>query len=296
MLERLKKMKEEGVFELSVPVPKKSTAEIMQEAHRVRCVGGGRSPGGDDARSAGGRIMQSQVHEEGHRGRGWGIERMSSSNRSPSRSDSPSKSSRQPSKTHPAQSTVKRREVDTNPRGSRGVYHMSKEVRSPEQAKKPLKALGVRERQDPPVSAPELFRRNTDGLTTRFDGTLPDRGSNSAHSNSISTPSQTTEKEKKLLSKTSMRSSGTTNEGKDSERDKDRDRDKDRHKNECSHQGGDDFIFSPDLSIFKSSRARLALNKSVRGNCMKGKPSSAFGTTCWTPQAPVSNVCSPVMR
>ena len=71
MLERLKKMKEDGVFELSVPVPKKSTTEIMQEAHRVRCVGGGRSPGSDDVRSAlTGKGVQSQVHEEGHRRRG----------------------------------------------------------------------------------------------------------------------------------------------------------------------------------------------------------------------------------
>lgn len=278
MLEKLKKMKTDGELELPAAATKRSTAEIMDEALRVRCAGGGRKNiEGAEARRGGtvrdGRLMsQPQDERKALEGERNCIDRhrREITRRSPARGESPS-----PFRSvKPRTPSSKGKElVATASKNAMGVYHINREVPShSEPPKKPLKVLGVRERQDPQICASDLFRRGDDGLSNRFDVRISDRVTVTpvavaATSHSIG------EKEnfqhRSTTKKVSARSPITVTEEK-----------KERHDEML--QAVEGSLSSPDLSIFKSSRARLALKKCSNNKVNKYKPSSAFGTTCWS--------------
>lgn len=262
MLEKLKKMKIDGELELPPAVTKRSTAEIMDEAFRVRCAGGGRTNiEGVDGRRGGvvrDKRAVSQPQEE---------ERKALEG---DRNPSPSKSS----KSRIAHSKGKELVAAAN-KNAMGVYHINREPPPhSEPPKKPLKVLGVRERQDPQINASDLFRRSEDGQPNRFDSKMSDRVTESPAGSAASTLS-IGEKEncqqRTIAKKVSSRSPSSVSEDK---------------KEMLQITEGN--LSSPDLSIFKSSRARLALKKSINNDKVnKCKPSSAFGTTCWTmPSSP----------
>ena len=291
MLEKLKKMKVDGELELPAAFTRRSTAEIMDEALRTRCAGGGRknpeAVQGQRGAAVNDRRTAPQSHEnerktsEGDKNsngdRTGSKQRREATGRSPTRGENPSPS--RPVK--PPASYGKGKElVATASKNAMGVYHINKETpQHSEPPKKPLKVLGVRERQEPQINASDLFRRSDDVPPNRFDCKIPDKVTETPvapASNTHSIGEKENCQHRSMTRKVSSRSSGNMSEEKKDKND------------EIQQQVVDGNLSSPDLSIFKSSRARLALKKSINNDKVnKCKPSSAFGTTCWTmPSSP----------
>jgi hypothetical protein len=279
MLEKLKKMKIDGELELPAAVTKRSTAEIMDEAHRVRCAGGGRKTMECVDGRRGGAVKDRRAVPQSQEDERKALEgERSSSDRqrwegtcwSPSRGENPSLS--RPLKSRTAHSKGKEL-VAAASKNAMGVYHINREATPhSEPPKKSLKVLGVRERQDPQINASDLFRRSDDGLPNRLDMKISDRATETPSAPTANTHS-IGEKEncqhRSIAKKVSSRSPSSVSEEK-------------KEKHDEMLQIAEGNLSSPDLSIFKSSRARLALKKcSNNDKVNKCKPSSAFGTTCW---------------
>ena len=251
-----------GAFESPIPPPTKySTEDIVREAHRVRCAGGGRSLKSDHSKERSSRSSEGEGP-----GVGVGAQKLSSK-----------------------QKTIKDQMYTV-----RGVYHITREAQFQPPSEVPQRAVkpsSQRQRQDIQISTPDRREHTVKTSSTRLDSKLSNAGPDMRTSisttnntfvaaNSLSTSSSTSfdrselgsTSRKKLLAK-SIQSVYTPNEEK---------KRMSHDEQESVHRSD---IPSPDLSIFKSSRARLALKKSVssrNSKTMKLKPSSAFGTTCWT--------------
>jgi C2 domain len=273
---RLREMKMTGAFELPIATSRFSTEDIVREAHRVRCAGGGRSLRIDKSKG-----LSSPISEDGRRTprserSGW--EETSGSG---------------------AQTlSSKHKAIKEQLYTVRGVYHLSREsqppIEIPRTPKRP--GSGPRLKQDSPASTPGRCSNTANTSSSRVNSKLSDVGqevrisfsttcNTSAAANSLSTSSSNSTTRSDMGSVTSKKTvvksiqCAVTPPSKE--------------KKITSHDEQETVprsdLPSPDLSIFKSSRARLALKKSNRISTVKMKPSSAFGATCWTaPSYPIN--------
>lgn len=261
---QLRKMKMSGAFELPIPPPSKySTEDIVREAHRVRCAGGGRSLKSDRSKE------RSSPSSEGE-GPGVGVRAQELSTK---------------------QKTIKDQMYTV-----RGVYHLTRDSQPQPPLEVPQRAVkpsSQRQRQDIQISPPGRCEHTvkTSSTSTRLDSKLSNGGpdmrtsfsttnNTSVAANSLSTSSSTSFDKSELGSISRKKLFVKSTESVDTSN---KEKKRTPHDEQESVHRSD--VPSPDLSIFKSSRARLALKKSTSSRIsktMKMKPSSAFGATCWT--------------
>lgn len=274
---RLREMKMTGAFELPIAPSRFSTEDIVREAHRVRCAGGGRSLRID--KSIG---ISSPISEDGRRTprserSGWEESRGSGSG---------------------AQTlSSKHKAIKEQLYTVRGVYHLSREhqppIEIPRTPKRP--GSGPRLKLESPASTPGRCSNTANTPSSRMNSKLCDMGqevrtsfsttcNTSAAANSLSTSSSNSTTRSDTGSVTSKKTVVKSIQCVQTPPSKEKKRTS--HDEQETVPRGD--LPSPDLSIFKSSRARLALKKSNRISTVKMKPSSAFGATCWTaPSYPI---------
>lgn len=259
---QLREMKMSGAFESPIPPSTKySTEDIVREAHRVRCAGGGRSIKSDRSKE---RFSPSSEGEGPGVGVGVGAQKLS----------------------------TKQKIIKDQMYTVRGVYHLTRDSQPQpplEVPQKVIKPSSQRQRQEIQVSTPGRCDYTVKTSSTRLESKLSNAGQDvrtsfsttnntSIAANSLSTSSSTSFDRSELGSISREKLVVKLIQSVDTPN---------KEKKRMSHDEQESVHRSdgpsPDLSIFKSSRARLALKKSSRNSkTMKMKPSSAFGATCWT--------------
>ena len=249
-----------GAFDLPIAPSKYSTEEIVREAHRLRCAGGGRSQ----------RIDRSK-------------------GRSSPTSEDDRRSGMEESVVEVPRLSSKQKSIKDQMYTVRGVYHLTREAQSPvEIPQKVLKPSGPRQKQESQGSTQGRCNHDVKTLSTRVDCKLSDAGpemrtsisttcNTSAAANSLSISSSTSFDKSEMGSIARKKPVAKSTHCGESPN-----KDKKRTSPEGQESVARSDVSSPDLSIFKSSRARLALKKNNKNCTMKMKPSSAFGATCWT--------------
>ena len=272
---QLREMKMSGAFESPIPPPSKySTEDIVREAHRVRCAGGGRSIKSDRSKE-----RSSPSSEGDGPGVGVGAQKLS----------------------------TKQKIIKDQMYTVRGVYHLTRDSQPQPPSEVPqrvVKPCNQRQRHEIQISTPGRCDYTVKTSSTRLECKLSNAGQNmrtsisttnntSIAANSMSTSSLTSFDRSELgsISRTKLVVKSTQSVDTPNKEKK-----RTSHDEQESVHRSD--VPSPDLSIFKSSRARLALKKSSRNSkTMKMKPSSAFGATCWTstsPSCPSASMGSPL--
>lgn len=265
-----------GAFELPITSSRFSTEDIVREAHRVRCAGGGRSQRVDKSKG-----ISSPISEDGRRA---------------TRSERPGWEEASGSGAETLSS--KHKAIKEQLYTVRGVYHLSREHQPPIEIPRTPKppGSGPRLKLESQASTPGRCSNTTNMSSSRVVSKLSNVGpevrtsfsttfNTSAAANSLSTSSSNSTTRSEPGSVTRKKAVVQSLQCVQTPRGKE--------KKKTSHDEQETVprsdVPSPDLSIFKSSRARLALKKSNRISTVKMKPSSAFGTTCWTaPSYPIT--------
>ena len=177
-------------------------------------------------------------------------------------------------------------------RGGVSVFESLNDGSPSPQGKKSLKIIGLRERQEIKLSAPELCRRSSDSSPTRFDQRLPERVPVSDPNNTSTQSLKRQEKQdkqekldKKIVQKmesTSPNLKKNINSASEERKERNQDDIGSETISQLQLQQPDLHLSYPDFSIFKSSRERLALQANKEKN-VQLKFSNAFGTTFRTP-------------